>query len=1086
MTDGEMRFRILGHLDWLREGVSLRIGRRRERLLLGLLLLDIGRTVSGNRLIELLWDEGPTPSSARGSLQVHVSRLRARLTEESADQYGFVLSKRSGGYLLDGNPEAVDLHRFRSRLQSAEKAYSPVERLRLLDLAFPEWGGPVLAGAASEGLVRRLGAGFDELFLSAAVQRAEARLALGQHSLALEELAHVIAEHPHHERLTVLRMITLYRSDRRSEALQVYNETRARLAEELGVDPGADLKRVQGMILHADPALLRGDELQGVGRRPGAESAPELPAARDTSPLRQATTREAVAADARCTRRLPRTGVCTGREWELAELTALAARADSRSGLVMVVGAAGIGKTALALRWSHRAEADFPDGRLFVELRGHSKEDPLTPKEALAALLSGLGIAPQNIPHGEAELAELYQRTLLGRRVLIVLDNAESADQVSRLVPFETGCLALVTSRSRLGGLIVSHGASTLHLGPLAAAEAEELLRGIIGAVRVAAEPQAVADLVEVCGSNPLALRIVAANLAMNLDCRLADYLRALRSGNPLESLAVAGDPASAVRPAFELTYRRLDFETAEAFRMLGLLPGPATTVTAVAALLGRSVRAARDLLDRLHSVHLVESSHQEEVRLSDLTWWYARLLADAEQPPGERREGRRRLLRWYLGTADAAARCLHPQFLRMELPDLGDVPPPPRFADRRSAAAWFDTQRAGLVKLLRSVDAGADGDTEPNPAVWLLADTLRGYFWLRRDTNSWKTVATIALRAAERAGHARGQAAAHQSLGLAEFTAGRTWECLSHLELALQLTRRAGWREGEAAALSNLAGLSTDLGRLEQAAEYLDGAIALNDAMGRTNSQAQPLHGRGEVLYAMGRLRDANSSCRKALALSRKISAPDSIARVGNTLAAISSDLGEQREALELAEESLQEYRAIGNLAGEAESLSGLAIIAARGGDGRSALRFGLAASRVSRTAGRPRMRLDAMIAMGHARFQLHSYERALTHFRRACSTADEIGYLRGLVMALLGSGACALRMDRPGEALRHSGEALALARSSHLRLHEGQAYAVQAKAHRAYGDQSAARRAGRLALEIYARTGFRPICSPFSWHEG
>lgn len=418
---------------------------------------------------------------------------------------------------------------------------------------------------------------------------------------------------------------------------------------------------------------------------------------------------EAGAACAQFVRRHPRTGVYIGRERELEELTALAAQAGSRSGLVTVVGAAGTGKTALALQWSRRAEADFPDGQLFVDLRGHSEGDPLTPKEALTTLLSSLGTAYQDIPHREAELAELYQRALVGRRVLVVLDNAESADQVSGLVPYGLGCLALVTSRSRLGGLIVRHGASTLRLGPLATAEAEELLRSIIGAVRAGSEPQALADLVKVCGGNALALRIVAANLAVNPDCRLADYAGALRSGNPLEHLSVAGDPGSAVRRAFELTRQRLDPETAEAFRMLGLLPGPATTVAAVAALLGLSVRAAQALLDRLYSIHLVESIMRERVRLPDLIWWYARFLADEEQPAQVRREGRRRLLRWYLGAADAAARCLHPQFPRLELPGPGRRP-------RRRGSTTGRTRPPGSTPNARNWSSSYSPST-PMPA---------------------------------------------------------------------------------------------------------------------------------------------------------------------------------------------------------------------------------------------------------------------------------------------------------------------------------------------------------------------------------
>ncbi|WP_189106521.1 AfsR/SARP family transcriptional regulator [Streptomyces camponoticapitis] len=700
--------------------MSLPVGRRRERLLLGLLLLDIGHTVSVNRLIELLWDEGPPPSSARGSLQAHVSRLRGRLHEESAAEYGFVLSKGNGGYRLDGDPEAVDLHRFRSRLQNAERAVASADRLRLLGLALPEWGGPVLAGVASEGLVRRLGAGFEELRLSAAVQCAEARLTLGQHLLAHEELAHMMVEYPHHERLAALRMIALYRSDRRGEALQVYDETRAWLARELELDPGVDLKRVQGLILHEDQALLHDLRFHGVDRCPRAEAGLEPPAARNKAAPRKAMALETGAVLAQSVRQHPRTGVYVGREAELAELTALATRAGSGSGLVMVVGAAGTGKTALALRWSRRVEADYPDGQLFVDLRGHSEGDPLTPKEALAALLSSLGIPHKDIPHRESELAELYQRALAGRRVLVVLDNAESADQVGPLVPYGTGCLALVTSRSRLGGLIVSHGAPSLRLGPLSTAEAEELLRGIVGAVRTAGESQAVADLARICGNNPLALRIAAANLAMNPDCRLVDYSGALRSGNPVERLSVAGDPESAVCRAYGLTYQRLDQESAEAFRLLGRLPGPETTVAAVAALLGRSLGATRAVLDRLHSIHLVESIMRGRVLLQELIWWYARFLANAEQLAQARWESRRRQSRWYQGSGEAAAHRLHQRFPRGELSDAGEVPASPRFDNRKDAAAWTDAERPEIVKLTPFADAGAERD----PAARLLTDT--------------------------------------------------------------------------------------------------------------------------------------------------------------------------------------------------------------------------------------------------------------------------------------------------------------------------------------------------------------------------
>ncbi|MFF0448158.1 BTAD domain-containing putative transcriptional regulator [Streptomyces sp. NPDC004609] len=1222
MTGGGMRFRVLGGLEWLSHGGSLRIGRRRERLLLGLLLLDIGRVVPAHRLIDLLWDEGHPPTSARGSLQVHVSRLRGRFLEEGAEQHGFALLKGSDGYMVDGDPCAVDLHRFRTSLQRAERTDSHAERLRVLELALADWGGPVLAGTASDGLVRRLGTGFDESYLSAITQRAEARLALGQRELVLEELARATAEHPLHERLAMLRMIALYRADHRGEALEVYSETRARLAEDLGLDPGADLRRVQNMILHADPRLLDDAVVPGTergrapaGRRPGAvhglrhdrdlwpepewpesdrpvsatrprpdprpesEQPPDpgrtSPAARAGAGTGTATDRGAqgggtsgardtllsVSAspkgvpgpvpgrpEAESVQRQSRTGAFIGRAQELEQLTALAAEARGGSGVLMIVGPAGSGKTALALQWCRGSEDAFGDGQLFLDLRGHSHETPMKPGEALSGLLRALGVPYQDIPRDPADMAELYQRTLADRRVLIVLDNAESADQVRQLLPYDSGCLALVTSRNRLGSLIVSHGASMLPLRPLASGDAEDLVRSVVGARRSLAEPEALADLVAICGRSPLSLRIAAANLALHPDSRIADHVRELRSGNPLESLTVAGDPDSAVRRAFELSYRRLEPEERDAFRTLGLLPGPATTVAAVAALLGRSVASAVHVLDRLFAEHLVERVGQDRLRLHDLIWWYARLLADAAEPAPAHRDARRRLLSWYADSADDAARCLYPQILRLDVEPVDAQARPARFDDPQVAADWFDAEHTHLVRLIvteseaqqqagqpagaeprpeeragepageragtraegQRPEGGADGagaasgarsapvscttsgpgpvsppgpengtGGEPNPTVWILADTLRGYYWLRHNTDNWTTVASVALRAAHHAGDFRGQAAAHQSLGLVSFTMGDLERSRSHFQQAIQLARRAGWGACESVALSNLGGVSSDLGLLSEAAEYYDRAIRLDRRLRRTPSQT--LLGLGEVLHGMGRLREAERLCRRALALSHQLSAPDSISQVSCTLATISLDLGELVEAQDLATTARRGFEAIGNLAGEAQVHSVIAMIGAEAGDGHGALRAALSACRLSRRSGRPHLGLDAMIAMGHARYQLGQYERAFEHFRIARRTAEEIGHLKGRIMALLGLGVCAVRGRRPLEGLCYAADALTLAQESQLRLQEGRSQAVIALAQAACGDPEAAERAGRLAEDIYADTGYRPLHSPF-----
>ncbi|MGW1275698.1 AfsR/SARP family transcriptional regulator [Streptomyces tsukubensis] len=1210
MTDGGMRFRILGGLEWTVDGASLRIGRRRERLLLGLLLLDVGRVVPANRLISLLWDEGQSPSSARGSLQVHVSRLRGRFTAEDAEHYGFALVKSGDGYLIEGDPSAVDLHRFRSLLLRAERADNLDERLKLLDAALADWGGPVLAGTAPEGLVRRLGAGFEDSYISAVTQRAETRLLLGRRELVLEELARATAEHPHHERLAMLRMIALYRADHRGEALEVYNETRTRLAEDLGLDPGADLRHVQNMILRADPLLLddavvprteraRGDvsgragwflgavpnpraggagervpgDRQGSpqlrsgggtgarrgaeppagswrergqrtggggdtggregadeGARPGAEGdgARGRPAGRESgagldhghASLRtsghghgladgqgpvpghghdHARSHDDYAAgrvrpEAESVQRQSRTGAFIGRAKELALMGRLVEEASGGSGVLMIVGPAGSGKTALALHWCRSSRETFPDGQLFLDLRGHSDESPMRPKEALSGLLRALGIPYQNIPHELAEMAELYQSTLADRRVLIVLDNAESADQVRQLLPYDTGCLALVTSRNRLGSLIVTHGASMLPLQPLASEEAKALVRSVVGARRAEAEPEALGDLVAICGRSPLALRIAAANLALHPDSLIAHHVRELRSGNPLETLAVAGDPDAAVRRTFELSYRRLDPDARDAFRLLGILPGPVTTVPAVAALLGRSVAATSGLLDRLFAEHLVERIGRDRLRLHDLIWWYARLLVEAGDPVPVQREARRRLLRWYAVSADSAARCLYPQMLRLEVAPVGADARTATFDDPQRAADWFDAEHADLVRLIEAEAPGDGGtaaqtavktagngasDSGPDSSVWIIADILRGYFWLRRHTDSWAAVATVALRTAHEAGDFRGQAAAHQSLGLVSFTRGDLELSRNHFEQAIELARRADWGVAESVALSNLAGVSGDLGLLSQAAEYYGQSIAIDRKLRR--SPSQPFLGLGEVLHSMGRLREAERLCRRALALSHKIGAPDSPSRISCTLATISLDLGLLVTAQELAMTSRRGFQAIGNLPGEAEVLSVLAMIGAEAGDGQGALRAALTACRLSRRSGRPRLRLDAMIAMGHARYQLGQYDRAFEHFRIARETAEDIGYLKGRTMALLGLGVCAARIHRPLEALGYAASALSLAKESQLRLLEGQAQAVIALSQAACGDPVSAARAGRLAEDIYSATGYRPLHSPF-----
>ncbi|MFD8819536.1 BTAD domain-containing putative transcriptional regulator [Streptomyces sp. NPDC059627] len=601
--------------------MRVKIGRRRERLLLGLLLLEVGHTVPVRRLIELLWSGETVPGSARSSLHTHVSRLRSLLQEVRSEEQGPVISSDGAGYALHVAPQSVDVHHFRSLVRQADRASSAGECAALLDRALDEWQGPILGSDASSELVHCLGAGLDEMYLSALTLRAEARLALGQHDSLLEELAHSVREHPHHERLTVLRMWALYRSGQRSEALAAYEETRARLADELGLDPDSELRRAHELVLQADrtgkkwPRDLIGDRWRGpvtVGVRPRRDR----PAVRTAVPV---------------TSILSSTSGFIGRAAELKRFSILAESVRDDARTVAVVGAAGNGKTALALEWARGRRGDFPDGLAVVDLQGHAARPPLTSADILRGVLSQYGLSSARLPHDLAELTALYRSEFADRRALLVLDGAASVRQVLPLLPPAPGSFTVVTSRNRLGGLLVKAGAAMLQLGPLSHDDALQVLRRVVGAQRTQAEPRATAEIASRCGYSPLALRIAAANLVMHPACRVADHAEALRYGNPLDCLALAGDQSSSMERSLAFSVRRLRPEAVAFFRALGALSGPASSLTDLERLTGLPRPQVSEMLDSLFAEHLIHVDGANRLHMDVLAWQYARLLAEAE-----------------------------------------------------------------------------------------------------------------------------------------------------------------------------------------------------------------------------------------------------------------------------------------------------------------------------------------------------------------------------------------------------------------------------------------------------------------------
>jgi DNA-binding SARP family transcriptional activator len=505
-----VEFRVLGPLAVLDDaGQPLRVGGRRgERLVLGVLLLEAGTVVPVHRLVELLWADDP-PAGARGIVSTHLSRLRRDLDPDRSGT-GVRLENHGDGYRIDVAPEQVDAHRFRRAVQEAREVPDAAGRSRLLGDALALWRGPLLADAVTDDVRDRIGAGWEELRVAAAESLAEADLELGRAADVVPRLTELTEQHPFREGLVALLMTALARGGRVPDALAVYRRTQQRLQDELGLDPGPRLRELHTALLRGGPAAA--------GRAPVPSQLPRAP--RDF----------------------------VGRERTLRRLDESAATVGAGGPhACLLIGPAGVGKTALALHWVADGGDRFPDGRLYVPLRG-SGPAPLPPVAALTHLLRSLGVRPEQVPGDVAEASALYRSVLADRRVVVLLDDAADAAQVRPLLPGAGGSLVLVTSRQRLAGLVALDGALGLPVAPLTAAESGLLLETMLGKEVAADEAAAVRRLADVCDHLPLALRIAAANLGDEPE-PVAGYLRRLDEDR-LGALRVEGDPVAAVRVA--------------------------------------------------------------------------------------------------------------------------------------------------------------------------------------------------------------------------------------------------------------------------------------------------------------------------------------------------------------------------------------------------------------------------------------------------------------------------------------------------------------------------------------------------------
>jgi tetratricopeptide (TPR) repeat protein/transcriptional regulator with XRE-family HTH domain len=531
-------------------------------------------------------------------------------------------------------------------------------------------------------------------------------------------------------------------------------------------------------------------------------------------------------------------------------------------------GTAGVGKTALALVWAHRVRPLFPDGQLYVNLRGYDPGPPAKPGEVLDGFLRALDVPAGKIPSATEDRAALFRSMVHDRRILVLLDNANSPEQVRPLVPGSPSCLVVITSRARLTGLTVTVGARQLGLGLLPDEDAVALLRASLGAPRAAAEPEAVAELVRLCARLPLALQIAGQRAAARPLTPLADLVAELADGtHRLEVLSGGTDEFAAVRPVLSWSYHSLPQRQAEMFGLLGLHPGPDIDAHAAAALAGIGAAAqARRLLDGLADAHLVEHAGRDRYVLHDLLRAYAREHAESDHPPARRREATARLAGYYLHAAAAADRLLSPGRGRTLVDGAPAPKEPVTFTGYEHALEWCERERANLVAVTRA--AASSG----LPAAWQLPNNLWSFFYLRKHWTDWITTHQLGLDLARQQDDPHGQARMSNGLGGAYRGLHRFEEAIENFQPAIAFFRRAGDRWGEGSCLCNLGDVHLGLRRYQESITHTRQALRLLHRIANPYIVGVALGNLGEAYLGLRRYEDALHQFRQVLELCQQI----------------------------------------------------------------------------------------------------------------------------------------------------------------------------------------------------------------------
>ncbi|WP_203907609.1 AfsR/SARP family transcriptional regulator [Rhizocola hellebori] len=863
------------------------------------LVLEPGTVVPLGVLIDRVW--GPAlPSDATGALATYASRLRRLIAAACAEHSdAVVIHHLAGGYRLDCDPEAIDLHRARRLVRLGRQADSDELALAYLSQALDLTADLPLSGLTGswathvrDQLVRER--------LDIALERFDIELRLGRCTEIVPELLDLAAQHPLAEHVLSALMRALCAAGRPAEALDHYAQLRGRLAEELGCEPAPQLQDLFRGILRQAPELFATTTVEAAQALVPAVASP-----RGAWPVPAQ-----LPIDARG---------FAGRHRELEQLTQLAESAAG-PGLVAITGMAGIGKSALAVHWAHRIPDRFPDGQLYVNLRGFDPAGrPVEPAAAVRGFLDALGLQPGRVPaDAEAQYA-LYRSLLAGRRMLVLLDNASDAEQVRPLLPGAGGAMVLITSRNRLTPLVATEGAHPLSLDLLSTEDSRKLLAARLGAARVAAEPDAVDTIIGDCARLPLALAIAAARAAQSDGLPLAALAADIHdTGRRLDTLD-GGDPASQVRAVLSWSYATLSPPAARLFRLLGHHPGPDISAAATSSLAGCPPGQAVPLLIELTRASLIAEHTPGRFLWHDLLRAYATELA-AQDPEPERRAALIRLLDHYTHTADTAARLLYPQRSAPSIAQPQSGISPEGLADPGQALTWFTAEHAVLMAAVdHAVANGFDFH------VWQLAWALDDFLDRRGHWHDKVAVQQAAVAAAGRLADPSAQARAHRLLAVSHTRLGRFDDADAHLQHALDLTTQTGDLTGQAATHHHHAMLRDRQGRYSEGLDHARQALELYSAAGSQRGQALGLNAVGWAHARLGDHQQALIDCKQALALHEALGEHYGQASTWDSLGYAYDHLGQHSEAVTCYDHALELYVSLGHRHGEADTLSRL-----------------------------------------------------------------------------------------------------------------------------------------------------------------